>query len=66
MVTVPRPGSHRLAAPLDMPIYECHVHYVNSEGHVWQEESDQIGSHYISSSHTRLIRCLTLKRVHLM
>ena len=28
--------------------------------------SDQIRLHYISSSHTRLIRCLTLRRVHLM
>ena len=28
--------------------------------------NDQIRSHYISSSHTRLIRCLTLRRVHLM
>ena len=26
---------------------------------------DQIRSHYISSSHTRPIRCLTLRRIHL-
>ena len=28
--------------------------------------SDQIRSYYISSSHTRLIRCLTLTWVHLL
>ena len=28
--------------------------------------SNQITSHHMSSSHTRLIRCLTLRRVHPM
>ena len=31
-----------------------------------RSDPDQIRSEYISSSHTRLIRCSTIRRVHLM